>query len=116
MSKSHLSTRRPLALLGSAAVALGIAIAAPTTATALSGNCNAWLVNNVGSTHAVGVCHSLGRDTKARVTLDLEGGPDYHSNWFYDIGVHHSTRKWSLNPNYPPNGWPRSARVDLAPR
>ncbi|MGV0437120.1 hypothetical protein ACUY2R_09205 [Corynebacterium mastitidis] len=41
MSKAHLSTRRPLALLGSAAVALGIAIAAPTTATALSGNCNA---------------------------------------------------------------------------
>ena len=74
----------------------------PRQAQALSGNCSAEMVYDAVGTRGKGRCSSLGSDTKAQVTLDISIGVDRHSAW--------------LNNGQGLNGFPRSARVDLAPR
>lgn len=93
-----------------------IGVSAVSTANALAGNCNAWLQSEPAITYAIGKCDWLAPDTKARVTLDVGGGFDTHSDWFTQTGVEYRTSPWMYNPDNIFGGWPRSARVDLAPR
>ena len=62
-----------------------------------------------------GRCFSLGSDTKAQVTLDISIGVDRHSAWFTKTNTDYYTSYW-VNNGQGLNGFPRSARVDLAPR
>ena len=62
-----------------------------------------------------GRCSSLGSDTKAQVTLDISIGVDRHSAWFTKTNTDYYTSYW-VNNGQGLNGFPRSARVDLAPR
>lgn len=103
---------------GGAAIVLGVALiggslamAAPAE-NALGGNCSAWFDNGVGYTRGAGSCSSLNKNTKARVTLDIEKAPDRHSEWFTKLNKTYVTTKWSSWQM----GTPRSARVDHAPR
>lgn len=98
--------------LGAALITGSLAITMPG-ANALSGSCSAWLENEVGFTVGAGYCSYLAGDTKARVTLDLAASPDFHSSWFTDLYVTHRTPAWTAASQL---GWPRSARVDHAPR
>lgn len=98
-------------VLSTALMGGSLAVVAPE-AKALGGYCSAWLENGVGYTRGVGRCSSLHRDTKARVTLDLQRAPDRHSGWFVTVNKTYRTPSWT---SYSP-GWPRAARVDHARR
>ncbi|MFD0704578.1 hypothetical protein ACFQY8_02275 [Alloscardovia venturai] len=85
----------------------------PNEAQALGGNCTAWLVNGVGYTHGRGNCKALNKDTKAQVTLDISGRPDFHSVWFTRLKYNYDTPQWSAAMNY---GWVRGSRIDYGYR
>ena len=87
----------------------------PRQAQALSGNCSAEMVYDAVGTRGKGRCSSLGSDTKAQVTLDISIGVDRHSAWFTKTNTDYYTSYW-VNNGQGLNGFPRSARVDLAPR
>lgn len=87
----------------------------PRQAQALSGNCSAEMVYDAFGTRGKGRCFSLGSDTKAQVTLDISIGADRHSAWFTKTNTDYYTSYW-VNNGQGLNGFPRSARVDLAPR
>lgn len=93
-------------------IGASLSITTPS-ASALGGNCSAWLENGVGYTLGVGRCSSLHSDTKARVTLDVAAAPDYHSGWFTKLNASYKTPSWRAASKY---GWPRAARVDHAKR
>lgn len=98
--------------LGAALITGSLAITMPG-ANALSGSCEAWIESGIGYSVGAGRCSALGWDTKARVTLDVALAPDRHSEWFYDINTTYRTAPWYPSVD---QGWPRSARVDHAPR
>lgn len=95
-----------------AAASLAFAAIGSPQAEALSGNCSAYISNGTGYTVGKGSCKTLGRDTKARVHLDVRLGPDRYSSWFTRTGVTYSTSHWYNDPSNPTNGYPRSARID----
>ena len=86
---------------GGAAIVLGVALIGGSLAMAAPAE------NALG-----GNCSSLNKNTKARVTLDIEKAPDRHSEWFTKLNKTYVTTKWSSWQM----GTPRSARVDHAPR